>query len=150
MRFTIKWIKSYKDIPLETRKKAHIDRKDNLVALADDDGIIYAIKGKATEASVLHEMFHLIKKHPTKPRDPKTFVLQELQAHMYGYSQLKKPRHLIGELRANFNDLCFNVYKCSSKDALTAMHDSLVKVKAPPTWMSDYNRLVKEVKEAER
>ena len=148
MNFTIKWINSYKDIPKDIRKKYHIGSNDNLVGLANEE-VVYAIRGRATEATVLHEMFHIIKKHPIKERDPKNFVLHELQAHMYGYSQIKQPKHLMGELRANYNDLCFNVYKCSSKFALTAVHDSLVKVKAPSTWMSDYKRLVKEVEKVE-
>jgi len=136
----VKWVNSWKDIPKDVRERNQITSKTHLVGLSDR-GITYLIRGKATKSTELHEEYHHIKKHPGKERNPKDFALHELQASMYAYNKVKQPAHILGQLRAIYNDLTINIYKCNKTDALSAICSALKQIKAPNSWVEDYKKL---------
>jgi bifunctional DNA-binding transcriptional regulator/antitoxin component of YhaV-PrlF toxin-antitoxin module len=142
----VKWVSNpYKEIPKKVRDSADIKPGDGLIGLAGDDGVIYLVKGRATESTLQHERFHLIYNHPKKERDPRAWVLHEMQANVYAYKNTGQPKHLLARLRAIFNDICFNVYDVDERKALILIHSALSRTKAPDAWMSDFIKLKEEV-----
>lgn len=144
----IKWIESYKEIPKSVRESADVDKGasfNSLIGLAGDDGVIYLVKGKATEATLEHEKFHLMYNHPHKERDPKMFVLHEIQANAYAYNKTKKPKHMLAQLRGIYNDICFNTYDIDERKALVFIYSALSRTKAPDSWKDDFQKLKEEI-----
>jgi hypothetical protein len=136
----VKWVNSWKDIPKAARDRAHVDSGSTLVGMTDK-GIIYLIKGKASKWMETHEEFHLIKKHPGRERDYKIYVLHELEANMAAYDKYSQPKHILSHLRGIYNDIRFNVYQCTNREALSAIGHALRQVKAPDGWLKDYRKL---------
>ena len=143
----IKWVKSYNEIPEEIRKYNDVKPGDDLIGLAGNDGIIYLVKGRATDSTAFHEKFHIIYNHPRKERDPRMYVFHEIQANVYGYKKTGKPKHMLEQLRAIFNDVCYNIYDIDERKALILINSALSRTKAPDSWRDDFVKLKGEVGE---
>jgi hypothetical protein len=140
MPIKTKWVDSWRDIPKDVRERNKIDSGTHLVGLADR-GTTYLIKGKATKWTGLHEEYHHIKKHPSKERTPESFALHELQATIYAYNKIGQPKHIIGQLRAIYNDLRFNIYDCNKAESFSILSKTLKQVNAPSSWKEDFLKL---------
>lgn len=136
----VKWVNSWRDIPKEVRDRAHVDKGSTLVGLTDR-GVTYLIRGKAAKWMETHEEFHHIKRHPAKERDYKIYVLHELEANISAYNKHGQPKHMLSQLRGIYNDIRFNVYQCTKREALSAISSVLKQIKAPSSWVEDYKKL---------
>lgn len=147
MNKKLKWVDSWRDIPEAELIKGHVEKgqRSGLVGL-NGEKAIYLVRGKATEATALHEQYHQMKKHPAKERDPKAYVLHELQAQMYAYNKLHQPTHIQSHLRAIYRDINSDMYSLSGVKALSCILSALRAVKAPPAWFKDYEKLSQEKK----
>ena len=138
--FDIKEVSSWRDIPApgaSSGLKGYQDPKT---------GIIYTIKGVTTTAELEHEKYHRIRRHPNKPRSSSRFVSNEIEAYLYAYERLKRPRHLLMKLRAIFYDLVWDVYSLKPSSALNIIREELSGDDIPPGWKKDYSKLVAEVR----
>jgi hypothetical protein len=136
----VKWVNSWKDIPKEVRERNQITAKTHLHGLSDR-GVTYLIRGKSAPWVAEHEEYHHLKKHPSKERNPRDFALHELQATIYAYNKTGQPKHILSQLRAIYNDLRINIYKCNKSEALSAISSALKQIKAPSSWVEDYKKL---------
>jgi len=137
-----KWVKSYKDIPYK-------DIDSSVFGFSDQKKrIIYAIKGKTSEADVLHEEYHIKKNHPDKPRDYKDFARQEIDSTFYAYKKTGQPYHIIKQLRAILNDICINEYNANENEAIGFLKSYLFSLDIPDTWKEDYKKIKKEYDKA--
>jgi hypothetical protein len=136
----VKWVDSWKDIPKNVRERHNVTSKTHLVGLSDG-ATTYLIKGKAAKWTAEHEKYHNVKRHPMKERNPRDFVLHELQANMSAYKKVGQPKHMLSQLRGIYNDLRVNIYKCNKSEALSAIGSALKQIKAPESWVEDYKKL---------
>lgn len=139
----VKWVNSWRDIPKDVRERNYVDYQ--LHGLYDKPtNTIYGIRGKTSKADIEHELYHSKKKHPETPRVPSVFVINELQANMYAYNTTGQPKHILGKLRAIYNDLVKYKYKLTHKEALNLISQSLNKIQAPNSWHDDFKEASKQ------
>jgi len=105
---------------------------------------IYTIKGKTTEAERMHEIGHIVKGHSDRePYKAENFVREEIEAHLYAYQRLGKPKSILLKLRAIFNDLTHN-YRISPPKAKALLRRNIMQPNVPKQWKLDYYKLEKE------
>jgi len=144
--FSIKWVDSWRELPED-------GRKSTVTAYTDSHtGIIYAIKGVTSKADIEHEKYHasVIGKY-SKPDDEyiKTnlYIREELEANKKSYDTIRKPTHIIGQLRAIFNDVSINLGETPPQEAMQLINEELKRVNPPQEWLDDYKILEKEYHE---
>jgi len=142
----VKWVKSWRSIPEADLRKGGV-RKGQEVGLRgiNANDAIYLIKGKAGKSTELHEQYHNIKRHPAKERDPRMYVLHEIEANMYSFKKIHQPSHQYEHLLGIFIDVHLSTYKETTAKTLRYIHNALKQVKAPPSWFEDYRRLEKYI-----
>ena len=108
------------------------------------EGLILIRKG-SPEQIKLHEEYHLIAKHPTKPKDPKDYYNQELDADLYAYNKTGTPKHIKQHQMAVFNDL-YREYHLAPSKVLRIM-ESVNKSRKdiPKTWQDDFGYVRKQL-----
>jgi len=142
----VKWVKSWRSIPEADLRKGGV-RKGQEVGLRglNANDAIYLIKGKAGKSAALHEQYHNYKRHPAKERDPRMYVLHEMEANMYAFQKMRQPLHIREHLLAIFIDVHLSTYKETTAKTLRYILSALKQVKAPPSWFEDYGRLEKYI-----
>jgi len=138
------WVKNWKDIPgkyNDSSVVAHVDIKTNQ---------IYAIEGKATEADILHEIYHTKKttrnKYDRKREymNPAIYIREELEATKYAWDKSGKPKHILMRLRALYNDLCFRMGNIGTQNAIRIIGNELRFLHPPIEWLKDFQNLKSE------
>ena len=141
--FKIKKVKSWKESP-------HPEYPSSVKGFTYPSTNTIYIREDTPESDIEHEKFHMIKKHPDKPRDPTKYAEQEIMATLYAYHKLGRPTHILSKLRAIFNDLTFREYKAgtvSPNRAKMIIKEILFETPGIPTfWKEDYFKLFKEYK----
>jgi len=145
MKPKIHYVNSYRDIPANIPTANDPTMQGLSIPKTGD---IYAIKGKTTAGYLQHEIYHVKKNHPTKPRDYRDFISQEINASYFAYRNVKQPKRILMELRAIFNDVTANIYNVTPRQAMIAIHAILNKLDIPNGWSNDYKRLVAEYNRA--
>lgn len=113
------------------------------------EGIVLVRKG-SPEHVKLHEEYHVKAKHPNKPRSPKDFFNQELDAHLYSYNKVKAPQHIAGRQIAIFNEID-RVYKSPPSKTLKIMRSVInSRNDIPDTWKNDFSIVEKRYKEYQK
>lgn len=109
---------------------------------------IYLVKGVSPEHTKQHELYHALKKHPAKPRNPQDYAQQEIEANLYAYRKCGDPKRILMRLKGIYNDLLTD-YSISSSVALQSIKRAMGAVNAqrglPLGWRNDYVELVKQV-----
>jgi len=146
-KFRIKKVKSWKEslhpeLPASVRSFTH-----------PPTNTIFIREGTTLD-DIEHEKYHLIKRHPPSPRDPAKYAEQEVMATLYAYHKLGKPTHILGQLRAIFNDLTFKEYKAgtvSPNRTKMIIKEILFETPGiPNSWREDYFKLFEEYKKVFR
>lgn len=138
--YKVVWVDNAKDIPLKARESSYIYKLSDLAGLRDGN-TLYLVKGMAGKWVEYHELYHHIKRHPAKPKNPKDYVLHELEANLYAYEKTGMPRHILMHLKGIWQDLAFNVYSLGGYRAIILIGQALREVNAPQSWMADYKKL---------
>lgn len=141
------WVSSWRDIPKSILEKNKVKSGASLRGIVDKN-TIYLIRGKSDESIAKHEEFHIKKRHPSKEQNPRDYILHEMQANMYAYKETGQPKHILGRLRAIYNDIGYNVYKTSPQATLGMIKSVLIELKVPDTWKADFKELDRLVKKA--
>lgn len=141
-KFKVKKVKSWKETP-------HPEYPASVIAFTKPPDTIF-VKEDVSAHVIEHEKYHLIKRHPDKPRDPARYAEQEILAELYAYHKTGKPRSIIMHLRAIFNDLTFREYKLgtvSPNRAKMIIKEILFEIPGiPNSWKEDYFKLFREYK----
>ena len=144
-KFKIKKVKSWKETP-------HPEYPASVSGFADLPTDTIYIREDTPLSDIEHEKYHMIKRHPDKPRDPAKYAEQEIQADLYAYHRTGNPKHILRKLRATFNDLTFREYEIgtvSPNRAKMIIKEILFETPGVPTsWKEDYFKLFKEYREA--
>jgi hypothetical protein len=109
--------------------------------------LIIAQKGKATATDIEHERGHISLRHGDElPRSPQAHVRAELRANYYAYKKIGRPKHILLQLRALYNDLHFREYRVRPTSRILKMiRAELLALPHPPAgWLQDYKELVRE------
>jgi hypothetical protein len=138
----VKWVERYQDIP-----KSHEATKEDLALVDVETGRIYAIKGKTRIEDLEHEYGHVALGHGNKnPRSPNQYVREELEAELYAYQHVGRPKHIAGYLRRLLYDICEHEYKVSRKRGIKILEKELFSLPVPEEWEEDFFRVKKEVR----
>ena len=109
-------------------------------------GTIFLVKGKASALTKAHEKAHIALGHyKHKNITPEMYVKGELDAQLYTYKRLKKPRRLILDLRGmlvNLKDSWDVSYKTGLK-LLSKEFNSRDNI--PVRWSKDLDKVRGEV-----
>ena len=139
-KLKIKRVKSWKETP-------HPEYPASIKAFTDLPTHTIYIKKSTPLHTIEHEKFHLLKRHPSKPRNPTEYAEQEIKAHLYTYHKTGKPTHILGELKATFNDLNYREYHLSPRQSLSIIRKVLLNNPGvPASYKEDYSKLLKECK----
>jgi len=102
----------------------------------------------STKVDIEHEKGHIALKHKNiKPKNPVMYVREEIAADYYAYRNMGKPRHMIGQLRALYNDLLRGYKVRPTSKIMTIIGRELKALPSlPEGWGKDYAKLVIEYK----
>jgi hypothetical protein len=132
----VKWVKSEKDIPTNTKVTSG--------AFMPFNNTIYLIKGKTPKYVEYHELFHAQKRHPLKAKSPLHHAEMEIEATIYAYKQTGHPHHMLGTLGGICRDLIIN-YHVSASRAAQIINHALIKSHAPDGWKRDLAELRSDI-----
>ena len=108
---------------------------------------IVLFKGRAKDLTEAHERAHIALGHYRHKRfSPERYVRGELDANLYTYKKMGKPRRLIMELRGLLEDL-EESWDMSNKEGLKFISQGFKVLgdKIPVGWSRDLERLRSEV-----
>lgn len=131
------WVDSWRDIPVknvDSGVKAYYD---------SDADTIYAIRNVTTDADIKHEEYHALRGTGGMPQNPAAYIRDELSAHKYAYDSIQRPDHILGRLRAMFNDLR-DVYSLEPHKAMDVMRSEFSQDGFPESWRGDFSTLKNE------
>ena len=115
-----------------------------------DKNHVYIVKGdKDAEAIKHHEIYHFKKKHPEKPRKPKDYIRQEIEANTYAMKKTGLNRHIKPELIAVVNDV-HDDYKIPVSRVLRTMSSEIRKKGVPKTYKCDFNKVAEKAYKGRR
>jgi hypothetical protein len=129
-----------------------VQRKDFPVGTKGDKNLegyqrgdhVYVLKGrKNTQAIKHHEIYHHQHHHVPRPKNPRTFIRQELEADMYAREKTGLHNHVKGQLRGVGNQVN-EIYKTPMSRVVRMMSTELRKKDIPRTWKKDWNHIVKK------
>jgi len=138
----VKWVDKYQDIP-----EGMEPTRDDLALVDTETGRIYAIKGKTRIEDLEHEFGHVALGHSNKnPRNPNQYIREELEAELYAYQRVGRPKHITGYLRRLLYDLCEYEYKVSKQRGIKIIEKELFFLPVPREWEDDFYKVKKEVR----
>ncbi len=127
------WVDSQKDLPG--------DYHGAYEAVSDTDKkTIYIIKD-ASKGTLEHEKYHILQKHPNKPKKPVDYLRQELEAELYAYNKIGYPRQIKGRLVGWANDILWRRYDNSSEDTIETFNSVINDLALPDRWISDWTSI---------
>ena len=137
MKIKRKYVKQYSDLPeYEKGLQGYSSPKDNA---------IYLVKDKSPKSTEYHEEYHLIKRHPIKPRNADEFVRQELLANLYAYKKCGQPKRILLRLWGISRELV-NLYGKTYKQTLPIIKRVVRSEKGIPTgWLKDLDIFSEEI-----
>ncbi len=107
---------------------------------------IILFKGRADSLTEEHERAHIIlRHHGSKKISAQRYIRDEIEAFLYTYKRMKKPRRLITDLRGIIVSLD-EVWEISYKDGVELVTREFRRVKGIPlVWKSDLSRIKAEL-----
>jgi len=106
---------------------------------------LIVLRNDAPKNTEFHEIYHAKARH-TKPRNPRTFVRQEIDADKYAYENTGQPKHLERHCRGLFLGLRDD-YDIPPLQRLTIMRQEIMPRKdIPKTWKDDFKAFEQEGK----
>ncbi len=131
------WVDSWRDIP-------DLHTSPDVLACHDPKtDTIYLVKGKASRTTLYHEIAHSVKGHSTYPESPRQFVYNEIDASMWSYHQIGRPRSILSDLRSIFLDL-ISIYNLKLGIAYEIIAEVLDELKVPIQWKENLNKVYKQ------
>jgi len=98
----------------------------------------------------LHEEYHVKAKSPTKPRNPRDFIDDEINANLYSYKRVKRPGHTGGIQMAIFNQVK-EAYKLPPSKTMKIMKSVVESRKdIPKAWQDDFGYVKKKYNEFQK
>lgn len=141
-RGRVKWVEKYQEIPEGMEPSG-----EDLALVDTATGRIYAIKGRTKIEDLEHEYGHVALGHgPRNPRSPNQYVREELEAELYAYQRVGRPKHIAGYLRRLLYDICEHEYKVSRRRGIKILEKELLALPLPDEWEEDFYKVKKEVR----
>lgn len=94
----IHWINNWKEAPFEMEHSAQIQ-----AVSFPKKREIWAIRGRATESVLQHEIAHVKKQHSLYPLQSSKYIRDELEAELVAYEKTGSPQRIVEHLRGIVN-----------------------------------------------
>jgi hypothetical protein len=145
-KYRVRVVKSWRKIPVRHREV----NDSKLLGYSDPkSGNIWVLKD-APKGTYEHELYHSHKRHPDVPRLYSAHIDHELEADMFAYKEVGRPKRVVGSLTALFNTCIPYIRKgqCTALQVVKRIKNKLIELDAPSSWIEDYDSLFKKVVKA--
>jgi len=118
-------------------RKRDLPPESGRMPCADVTAHTIFVTRKTPKSVVEHERYHILKRHPRKPRDPVEYVRQEFEAMLYSYKKTGHPRHILHRLYGLTNEINHGLYRYGWRDTYRIISAAMSKLDVPRGWLED-------------
>lgn len=114
-------------------------------AVSDTNKREIYITRNATNGTLEHEKYHIIKKHPNNPRSSSDYLKQEIDAELYAYKNTGYPKRIKSRLIGWANDIMWRRYRNSTGNTIKVFNSVINKNRIPKQWLDDWVEVKKKI-----